>query len=142
MCVVEISRPDSRTILCTIDFSESSGQAVEWGLKMAQHMRAHLSIRYTYRLIQSRGVDVVHLKWSIEEEARQKFVKIERDHLIGKGTSYDFEIEVGFVSDRIQAYAKKNNLNMIIMDKHVNTRSGETFEELMNDSKAPMLLIP
>ncbi len=105
-------------------------------------MRAHLSIRYIYRLIHFRGADVVPLKGSIEEEARQKFVRIEHDHIIGKGVSYDFEIEIGFISDRIHAYAKTNNLNMIIMDRHVNTRSGETFEELINDSKAPILLIP
>lgn len=140
--MVEILRPDGKTILCAIDFSESSGLAIEWGLKMAQHIRAHLSIRYAYRLVQSRGGDVVHLKRSIEEEARQKFLPIEHDYLIGKGVSYDFEIEVGFVSDRIGDYAKKNNLNMIIMDKHVNTHSGETFEELMNILRVPMLLIP
>lgn len=105
-------------------------------------MRAHLSIRFAYRLVQSRGGDVVHLKRSIEEEARQKFLHIEHDHLTGKGVAYDFEIEVGFVSDRICDYAKKYNLNMIIMDKHVNTHSGETFEELMNSLRVPMLLIP
>jgi nucleotide-binding universal stress UspA family protein len=140
--VVETLRPDSKTILCTIDFSESSGQAIEWALSLAQHMRAHLSIRYAYRLVQSRGGDVAHLKRNIEDQARHKFQQIEQDHLLGKGVAYDFEIEVGFISDRISAYAKKNNLNMIIMDKHVNTHSGETFEELMNSLSVPMLLIP
>jgi hypothetical protein len=105
-------------------------------------MRAHLSIRYAYRLLQSRGGDAFHLKRSIEDEARQKFLHIEHDHLAGKGVAYDFEIEVGFVSNLIGDYAKKNNLNLIIMDKHVNTRSGETFEELINTLQVPMLLIP
>lgn len=135
-------RPGIKTILCTIDFSESSEQAVEWALMLAQHTLAHLSIRYTYRLIQPRDADLIHLKHAIEKEAQQRFAKIEHDHLTGKGVAYDFEIEVGFVSDRIGDYAKKNNLNMIIMDKHVNTHSGETFEEIMSSLKVPILLIP
>jgi hypothetical protein len=140
--VLETLRPERKTILCSIDFSESSVQAIEWSLTLAQCMRAHLSIRYAYRLVQSRSGDVFHLKRSIEDEARKKFLHIEHDHLIGKGVAYDFEIEVGFVSNLIGAHAKKNKLNMIIMDKHVNTHSGETFEELMNSLRVPMLLIP
>lgn len=131
-----------KTILCTIDFSQSTGQTIDWAITIAQQMRAHLSILYTYRLIQSRGGEIVHLKKSIEEEAKQKFLFIEKSHLSNKGISYDFKIEVGFISDRIESHAKRNTLDFLVIDKSVKANNNETLEELLEHIHVPMLLVP
>lgn len=132
----------AKTILCTIDMSQSSRQAVQWAMKMAQQLRAHLTILYTYRLIQSRGGEVIQLKKQMEAEAQQQFALIEAELLINSGISYDFRTEIGFVSDRIEDHARKNNLNFLVMDKTLTTNSKETIEELMENVRVPMLLVP
>lgn len=131
-----------KTIVCTIDFSESTGQTIDWAVTMAQQLRAHLTILYTYRLIQSRGGEIVHLKKNIEEEAKKKFLVLEKNHLTGRGISYDFKIEVGFISDRIESLAKRNTLDFLVLDKSVKTNNNETVEELLEHIHVPMLLVP
>lgn len=109
---------------------------------MARHMRAHLSVLHTYRLIQPRSGEIVEQKKSIELEARKKFELLEKEYLIGQGISYDFKIEVGFVSDRIEDRAKKNSLDFVIMDKTMKANNNETLEELIQHIHVPMLLVP
>lgn len=109
---------------------------------MARQMRAHLSILHVYRLIQPRSGEIVEQKKSIEREARQKFEKLEKEYLTDQGISYDFKIEVGFVSDRIEDRIRKNSLDFIIMDKSMKASSNETYEELMEQIHVPMLLVP
>lgn len=78
----------------------------------------------------------------MEDEARQKFTFIEKNHLAGQGISYDFKIEVGFVSDRIEDHAKRNTLNFLVLDKNIKIDNNETLEELLEHIHVPMLLIP
>jgi nucleotide-binding universal stress UspA family protein len=131
-----------KTILCTIDFSQSTRHSLEWAVSMARQLRAHLSILYTYRLIQSSSGEIVHFKRNIELEARQKFEILEKECLLGKGISYDFKIEVGFVSDRIEDQIKKNSPDFIIMGKTLRANGNESFEELMEHIHVPMLVVP
>lgn len=137
-----ITESTVKTILCTIDFSKSSRHSVEWAVSMARHMRAHLSILYTYRLIQPRSGEVLTMKKVIEQEARQKFQKLEAELLVDQGISYDFKIEVGFISDRIEDHAKRHPLDFVVMDKNMKVNSNESFEELMEHIHVPMLLVP
>src|SRR5689334_6019217 len=84
----------TNTILCTIDLSESSQHVVQWAVVMAQQLKTHLTILYTYRLIQPQSGEVILLKKNIEETAIQNFKVIESEQLIGKGISYDFRTEI------------------------------------------------
>lgn len=131
-----------KTILCTIDFSQSTRHSLEWAVSLAAQMRARLSILFTYRLNQPRTGEVGMMKKVIEDEARQKFQAIEKDYLSKTGIAYEFKIEIGFVSDRIEDHAKNNALNFVVMDKHVRANSNETFEELIEHVHVPILLIP
>ena len=109
---------------------------------MAKQMRAHLSVLHAYRLIQTRSGEIVEQKKILEREAYKKFEMLEKECLSGQGISYDFKIEVGFVSDRIEDRAKKNLLDFIVMDKNLKTNSNESFEELMEHIHVPILVIP
>lgn len=84
----------------------------------------------------------MHLKKAIEQEALQKFEALEKECLQDKGISYDFKIEVGFVTDRIEDRVKKNSLDFVIMDKTMRSNSNESFEELIEHIHVPMLLVP
>ncbi|MBL7841464.1 MAG: universal stress protein [Cyclobacteriaceae bacterium] len=131
-----------KTILCTIDFSKSTRHSIEWAVSMARHMRAHLSILYTYRLIQPRSEEVIAMKKFIEQDAREKFTVLEKELLVKEGVSYDFKIEVGFISDRIEDHAKKNPLDFVVMDKTMRSNSNESLDELMEHIHVPMLVVP
>jgi len=140
--VKEPKSPAIKTILCTIDFSDSTNQSIEWGIAMARQLGAHLTFLYTYRLIQSDSDELMKLKRNKEEDARKNFAKLEKQYLLGNEISYDFQIEIGFVSDRIEDHAKKNNLIFVVMDKNFKAKNHETLEELIEHIHVPMLLVP
>jgi hypothetical protein len=50
------------TILCTVDLSESSKLTLSWAVAMAQQLKGHLTILYTYRLLHYRNGEVLQLK--------------------------------------------------------------------------------
>ena len=128
--------------MCIIDFTESSNSAIGWAILMCQQLRAHLCILHTYRLLPSKTGELTNWKKNREEEAQQKFNILEKQHLIGKGLSYEFKMEIGFVADRLEEYAKYNNLDFIIMDNKTDFSGYETFHALFNHLPAPILLIP
>lgn len=136
--------PDTmaKTILCTIDFSDSSRQALEWAVTIARQMKAHLTVLYTFRLLHARNGEVLNLKREMEQNAYSQFASLEKDILYGKGISYDFRTEIGFTSDRIEDHARKNSLNFLIMDKNISSSTKENFDQLMEHLQVPTLLIP
>jgi len=78
----------------------------------------------------------------MEHEARQKFELLEKDFLQNSGIVYDFKVEVGFISDRIEDRAKNNALDFVVMDKTMRSNSNESLEELLEHIHVPMLLVP
>jgi hypothetical protein len=136
--------PDSmaKTILCTTNFSTSSRHAVQWAVNLARQLKAHVTILYTYRLIKSQNGEAVQLKKKIEEEAMQHFADLEQDVLEGQNISYDFRIEVGFMTDRVEHMLQKTPVNFLVMDKEMSAKNKESFEELVEHIKIPLVIVP
>ena len=132
----------SKTILCTIDFSQSSRQTLRCAATLARDLQAHLTILYTYRLIRVKNDEVFERKKKIEEEAAQNFITIEKELLKDIGISYDFKTEVGFVADRVEAYGRKNPIGFLVIDKNMTVDSKEAFDELMENMQVPMVIVP
>jgi len=132
----------NKGILCTIDFSDSSREAVRWAVKLAQELSAHLTILYTYRLTHAENGEAVKLKRKMEKEAQEKFAVLEKECLQGSGVSYNFKTEVGFMNDRIEDHAKHNALSFLVMDKKLSQINRETFDELMDNIHVPLVLVP
>jgi len=129
-------------ILCVVDFSESSGRAVEWAAQMAQTTHAHVTVLHTFRLIQFKNGEVFAMKKRKEEEALIQFSAIENKLLYGKKISYDFKAEVGFITDRIESYASRNSILFLVIDKSICERNKESFEELLKNIHIPLVIIP
>lgn len=129
-------------ILCTIDFSDSSKEALKWSAGLAEKLGCHLSILYTYRLVNKENGEVSQMKKKIEEEAAKNFAVLEKEVLGGKGISYDFKSEVGFVDDRIEDHARKHKVSFLVIGKGILIRNKETFDELLDQLKAPLVIIP
>lgn len=134
--------PGTSSILCTIDFSKSSYLALQWAVQLARQLNAHVTILYTYRLIQYRAGEALQLKREIEASASNQFALLEKELLEGTGVSYDFKVEIGFIADRVEDYAKKNTLNFLITNKSLHNGGRESFDELIEHIQVPLLVVP
>jgi nucleotide-binding universal stress UspA family protein len=132
----------NKAILCTIDLSESSKDVLRYAVNLSKQFGSHLTVLYTYRLLSSQNGEVVDLRKNIEEKAKQNFSMLEKEVLAGSGVSYDFKIEVGFVSNRVEEYAKKNGVSFLVMGKKMNGSSKESFDELAANLKMPLIIVP
>lgn len=131
----------TKGILCAIDFSKASVEALRWSVALARELKTDLTILYTYRLNRING-EAVALKKSIEEEAHRKFALVEKEILQGREVEYQFKTEVGFVADRVEMHLKKNPVGIVVMDKHMGALNRENFEELVEQIHVPLVLVP
>ena len=129
------------TILCPVDFSGNSKKILHWAIVMAQQLRAHVTVLYAYRLTAVTNVEALQLKRKMEEDAQQRFVQLERELFSHVAVSYDFKTEIGFVNDRIEDHTRKNNLSMLVIDKHI-SHNKENFDNLLSRIHVPVILIP
>jgi len=134
--------PHEGSILCTVDFSRSSREALLWAVHLARQLNAHVRILYTYRLIQYRAGEALQLKLEIEESALQQYKLLENEILAGSGISYDFKVEIGFIADRVEDYCRKNPLNFLVTNKNIHSGGRESFDELVEHIKVPLLVVP
>jgi nucleotide-binding universal stress UspA family protein len=130
------------TILCTIDFSEPSKDVLKYAVNLSRQFNSHITVLYTYRLLNSLNGEAVEIRKKIEEQAMQNFAVLEKEVLAGSGVSYDFKIEVGFVSNRVKEYAKKNGISFLVMGKTMNGSSKESFDELAENIQVPLVIVP
>ena len=132
----------NKGILCTIDFSDGSIAALKWAIKFSRELGCNLTILFAYRLSKNVSEEVVAWKKKMETDAKEKFTVLENAYLSGTHLKYEFRTEVGFVSDRIEEYSKKNPFSFLVMDRNMCTKSKDTFEELMEHLNVPLIIIP
>jgi len=133
----------SLSILCVIDFSESSKNALQWALENARIHKSHLTILYSYRLTHAQyGESIIALRKKIEDEAHKNFRVLEHDLLLDKQISYDFKTEVGFVADRVEEHAKKHPIDFLVIDKSIRMSNKESFDDLVEHMQVPLVIVP
>jgi hypothetical protein len=132
----------NNAILCTIDFSDTSRDVLTYAVNLSKQFNSHITILYTYRLLSQLNGELVEMRKKIEEKAREDFSILEKEVLAGSGVSYDFKIEVGFVSNRVKEYAKKHSLSFLVMGKKMNGSSKESFDELAENIQVPLVIVP
>ncbi len=137
-----LKNKQSLTILCAIDFSESSRHALTWTIGMAEPLQAHVVILYTFRLLQSKSGEALATKRKMEELVAHDFSLIEKELLHNHPVSYEFRTEVGFVSDRIEDFLKKNNIHLIVVGKTRGDDNRETLNGLIEGIKIPIMIVP
>lgn len=131
------------SILCIVDFSDPSIRALKWAIDAASHFHFHLSVIYPYRLQSvSRSEDVILLKKKTEETAVTNFAEVEKLYLKGKGITFDFRSEVGFLRDRVEDRVKKDSVRLVVVSKAMNTGGKENYDELISSANVPLVIIP
>lgn len=136
-----------RTILCAIDFSESSLQALKWTMLIAKERQAQATFLFCYRLISaSDEVELLNLKRDMETKALSQFQEIEKKFIKTTTVPYQFVMEVGFFSSRIELFLRKSPVNLLVlgnsMVKNFNEYKNLSFDEFLTDTKIPILIAP
>jgi nucleotide-binding universal stress UspA family protein len=129
-------------ILCAIDFSASSKEALRWSIDLARKLNHHITVLYVYRLLQPYNGEVIEAKKKIEAEAIKNFSTLEKELLTGRGISYDFKTEIGFVADRAKDHVKKNGVELLVVGKKMSTINKQSFDELIADLQMPLVIVP
>lgn len=131
------------SILCIMDFTESSLEALKWAAGMAKKFDAHLTILHPYRLNQlQKKEDMIWVKKKIDQDAAKDFDKIAADLLKNGKISYEFRSEVGFINDRVQEHARKNNTLFLVIGKDFATENKEALNDLIEQTEVPLVIIP
>ncbi|MBL7856787.1 MAG: universal stress protein [Cyclobacteriaceae bacterium] len=135
------------TILCAIDFSDASMNALKRAIQLAVCTNAHLSVLFSYRLIHTGQQDsVMVFKKKMEDEAIEKFKEIEKKLINGQDVSRGFITEIGFMSDNIERFVRKNPISMLVLSRsmcsNLNDHKGISLEEFIGSINVPLLIVP
>src|SRR5205809_577294 len=116
-------------ILCAVDFSESSLDALRWAVELATRSGSKLTIMFCYRLIAGfRDEGTLELKKSMEHDAWSKFYAVEKQLLKGKPFQYAFITEVGFYHLRIEMFLRTHPVSVLVVSHSI----VQTFDENTN----------
>jgi K+-sensing histidine kinase KdpD len=140
-----VEMPDfaKSSILCVIDFTEGSREALKSAIYMAEQYKAPLTVLYPYRLNQlEKQADVSQLRKSIDLEANRKFAELTERYLKASAVACEFRPEVGFLQDRIYAFTRKNRIGLIILSKKLITTNNDRLSELIDQLQIPLLIVP
>ncbi len=136
-----------KDILCTVDFSDSSIDALKWAFDYAKRTQAKVTVMYCYRLIALMDDEETSgLKRNKEEEATKMFKEFETKHLNGQPVTYKFITEVGFFHFRIEMFLQKNPIGLLVMGNSTVQKFDEYkaigFDKFLMNSKVPVVIVP
>ncbi|MFM9841192.1 MAG: universal stress protein [Cyclobacteriaceae bacterium] len=136
-----------KTILCAIDFSESSLSALKWAMSAAQLYQAQVTILFCYRLIATNDEgELQNMKRDMEAKALEQFHEIEKKLGDTLTVSYQFVTEVGFFPSRIEMFIRKSTVNLLVMGNSVvenfNEYKNVSFDQFLLKSKIPVVVVP
>jgi nucleotide-binding universal stress UspA family protein len=136
-----------KTILCAIDFSESSISALKWAMSAARLYQAQVTILFCYRLIAANDEgELQNMKRDMEKKALERFHEIENKLGDTPTVSYQFVTEVGFFPFRIEMFIRKSTINLLVMGNSVienfNEYKNVSFDQFLLKTKIPVVIVP
>lgn len=136
-----------KPILCVVDLTDSCYKVLEVAATVASSTRAHLIVLFTYRLIDLERIkDTTRFRGVMEERAKEKFVKFEKEILMNKDFSYEFQIEIGFLSDRINSYIARDAAGMVIIGEKqasaIEENRSVSLQHFIKNTNRPFIIVP
>ncbi len=135
-----------KTILCAIDFSESSLQALKWTMIMAPLYKAKVTFLFCYRLIGDDAGESLTMKRDIETKALNQFHEIEKKYVKETSVPYQFVVEVGFFSSRIEQFIRKNPVTLLVignsMIENFNEYRNLSFDQFITTVNVAVIIAP
>lgn len=134
-----------KPILCALDFSESSADAMKVALELAARFETCVNVLFTYRLVQTNGALAEYRK-NMEAWALQNFEALVSKMNIKDSIKFDFRSEIGFLTDRLDVYSKQNKVSFIVMSRDMvtalNEQKGISTQEFLTSLKTPVVIVP
>lgn len=135
-----------KSIVCALDFSESSDKALEVASALARKHQAHLSILFSYRLLPAELSDEAStLKSRILTEVKEKFLTLEKKFGLPGTLDYEFKTEIGFLADRVESFARKKNIDLVVLSEEqahaMNDQRGRDLKEILEELNIQHLII-
>jgi nucleotide-binding universal stress UspA family protein len=123
-----------KAILCPIDFSTNSIEALQYAVRLAKKMKVRIAILH------------VNDELSVTE-IQERFDTLALKYLQSDGIDYEFAIGRGEEKDEILRFNKIFKANLVVMgQKGSNAKfqnhTGSTTEYLVNSGKVAVLSIP
>lgn len=130
-------------VLCVIDFSEPSTEALQAAIKIARATASTLTVLYPYRLNQPRNIpDLSQWKRNIESDATSNFHRMTSTLLRDSHVSCEFKVEVGFIDDRVEVFAKTHDVTLVVVSSELIHKSDGAFTDMLEKLKSPLLIVP
>ncbi|MBL7843535.1 MAG: universal stress protein [Cyclobacteriaceae bacterium] len=135
-----------KAILCALDFTKASGEALKEAIRLANEKKTHLIVLYTYRLLYTNGLSLAEYRKQVEAKAREEFELLLSNQQVNQKLPIEFIIEIGFLSDRIESYVAKNKVECLVMCEKLaqtmNENLGISLEHFTASLKIPVVIIP
>ena len=139
-----------RSILCPVDFSEQSRQALLWASAIAQHRGGELTVLSVVEplLAQAAGIRLgVDLARTEAEPALREFVEATLPERVRQASHVRMEVTVGDPSEAILQTARRLKAGLIVMGTHGlggfrKLLLGSTTEQVLRRTEWPVLAVP
>lgn len=134
-----------KPILCALDFSESSTDAMKAALEMAARFETNVTVLFAYRLVQTNGA-IAEYRKNMEAVALRNFETLMGKLTLKDPVPYEFRSEIGFLTDRIEVYSAQNKIGLIVMSQDmissIDEHKGISMKDFMRSLKIPLLIVP
>jgi nucleotide-binding universal stress UspA family protein len=142
--------PDAHSILCPVDFSEQSREALLWASAIAERRGGQLTVLSVVEplLVQAArirlGIDLV--KAEVEPELRQ-FVEATLPGRARQASRVTVEVTAGDPPDAILAAARTHKAGLVVMGTNglggvKKLLLGSTTEKVLRRTETPVLVVP
>jgi nucleotide-binding universal stress UspA family protein len=138
------------SVLCLVDFSEQSRQALRWASTIAQHRGGEMTVLSVVEplLAQAAGIRLgVDLAREETEPALREFVEATLTEHQRQASHVRMEVKVGNPSEVILETARRLNDGLIVMGTHGlggfrKLLLGSTTEQVLQRTEWPVLAVP
>lgn len=129
-----------------MDLSESSARVLEVAASIAGSCGAHLTVLCPYRLIDvpERG-DTRSLRSRLETRIRDSFASLRKQIPALANLPCEFVAEIGFMSDRINAFVRRHPVDLVVLAQQSNGTSDFTtfdLQNLISHAQLPFVIVP
>lgn len=135
-----------KAILCALDFSEASENVIQEAFKLAAKKKTNLIVLFTYRLLQRKGESLAEYRKGVEAKAKTDFEALLANIKNRIEVPFEFITEIGFLSDRIEFYIRRNKVEAVILceklAESINEQQEQSLESLITSLKIPVVIIP
>jgi hypothetical protein len=134
-----------KTVLCMIDLSADSQRALQMAARVAKQNGNELVVLYPYRLKnQQVGEPKITMKQRLEREAYTRFDNMKENIKELDSIPYTFSPEVGFETDRLEAYLQTKPIESVYLCKSIATQAeaNSDWQTFVSGLQVPMETIP